>query len=90
MYVYVSILVLFSDSETSNFSQISEIDTDGHPETSSQFPSHDRICPLILKDVFVAPSFDELDAVAVDSKGDCRKLNSNHLSSIHNKGYVYL
>ena len=42
--------------------------------------------PLILKDVFVTPSFDELDAVAVDLKGDPRRLSSQHLHSIREKG----
>ncbi|CAL4076369.1 unnamed protein product, partial [Meganyctiphanes norvegica] len=45
-----------------------------------------RVKPLVLRDVFVTPSFDELDAVAVDSKGDPRRLSSQHLHSIREKG----
>ncbi|KAK7072696.1 hypothetical protein SK128_010141, partial [Halocaridina rubra] len=45
-----------------------------------------RAKPLILRDVFVTPSFDELDAVAVDSKGDPRRLSNSHLHSIREKG----
>ncbi|XP_037776345.1 uncharacterized protein LOC119573262 isoform X2 [Penaeus monodon] len=45
-----------------------------------------RAKPLVLRDVFVTPSFDELDAVAVDSKGDPRRLSNHHLHSIREKG----
>ncbi|KAG7173436.1 hypothetical protein Hamer_G023461, partial [Homarus americanus] len=45
-----------------------------------------RAKPLVLRDVFVVPSFDELDAVAVDSKGDPRRLSNHHLHSIREKG----
>ncbi|KAK8396821.1 hypothetical protein O3P69_005057 [Scylla paramamosain] len=45
-----------------------------------------RVKPLILRDAFVTPSFDELDAVAVDSKGDPRRLSNHHLHSIREKG----
>lgn len=39
-----------------------------------------------LRDLFVAPSFDELDAVAVDSKGEPRRLNNKQLESIKERG----
>ena len=39
-----------------------------------------------LRDLFVAPSFDELDAVAVDSKGEPRRLTSKQLESIRERG----
>ncbi|XP_048507153.1 uncharacterized protein LOC105689462 isoform X2 [Athalia rosae] len=39
-----------------------------------------------LKDLFVAPSFDELDAVAVDSKGEPRRLINKQLESIRERG----
>ncbi|KAF2357396.1 hypothetical protein FHG87_011851, partial [Trinorchestia longiramus] len=42
--------------------------------------------PLILRDAFVPPSFDELDAVAVDSKGDPKQLDAARLSSIRKTG----
>ncbi|XP_071521204.1 uncharacterized protein [Panulirus ornatus] len=45
-----------------------------------------RAKPLVLRDAFVVPSFDELDAVAVDSKGDPRRLSNHHLHSIREKG----
>ncbi|XP_015590720.1 uncharacterized protein LOC107265616 isoform X2 [Cephus cinctus] len=39
-----------------------------------------------LRDMFVAPSFDELDAVAVDSKGEPRRLTNKQLESIRERG----
>ncbi|XP_058795012.1 uncharacterized protein LOC131666391 isoform X2 [Phymastichus coffea] len=39
-----------------------------------------------LRDMFVAPSFDELDAVAVDAKGEPRRLTSKQLESIRERG----
>ncbi|KAI4456833.1 hypothetical protein MML48_8g00017365 [Holotrichia oblita] len=39
-----------------------------------------------LRDLFVAPSFDELDAVAVDSKGEPRKLTGKQLEYIRERG----
>ncbi|XP_076032256.1 uncharacterized protein LOC143020023 isoform X3 [Oratosquilla oratoria] len=45
-----------------------------------------RVRPLVLRDAFVTPSFDELDAVAVDSKGDPRRLSEQHLHSLREKG----
>lgn len=41
---------------------------------------------LYLRDLFVAPSFDELDAVAVDCKGEPRKLTGKQLESIRERG----
>ncbi|KAF5280931.1 hypothetical protein FQA39_LY17937 [Lamprigera yunnana] len=41
---------------------------------------------VYLRDLFVAPSFDELDAVAVDSKGEPRKLTGKQLESIRERG----
>lgn len=40
-----------------------------------------------LKDLFVAPNFDELDAVAVDIKGEPTRLTNKQLESIREKGY---
>ena len=42
--------------------------------------------PLVLRDAFVTPSFDELDAVAVDSKGDPKSLHHQHLRTIREHG----
>ncbi|XP_066597146.1 uncharacterized protein [Prorops nasuta] len=39
-----------------------------------------------LRDLFVAPSFDELDAVAVDTKGEPRRLTNKQLESIRERG----
>ncbi|XP_051167467.1 uncharacterized protein LOC127285474 isoform X1 [Leptopilina boulardi] len=39
-----------------------------------------------LRDLFVAPSFDELDAVAVDIKGEPRRLTNKQLESIRERG----
>nr|CAD7198050.1 unnamed protein product [Timema douglasi] len=39
-----------------------------------------------LRDLFLAPSFDELDAVAVDGKGEPRRLNGKHLECIRERG----
>ena len=42
--------------------------------------------PIILRDAFIPPSFDELDAVAVDSKGDSKLLSPDHLESVRENG----
>jgi len=39
-----------------------------------------------LRDLFIAPSFDELDAVAVDAKGEPRKLSGKQLEHIRERG----
>lgn len=41
---------------------------------------------LNMRDLFLAPSFDELDAVAVDSKGEPRRLSNKQLESIRERG----
>ncbi|EEB13018.1 conserved hypothetical protein [Pediculus humanus corporis] len=38
------------------------------------------------RDLFITPSFDELDAVAMDSKGEQRRLGSKHFESIQERG----
>ncbi|XP_044759110.1 uncharacterized protein LOC123316901 [Coccinella septempunctata] len=43
-----------------------------------------------LRDLFIAPSFDELDAVAVDTKGENRKLTGKQLEYIREKGQFYV
>jgi len=40
----------------------------------------------IVRDLFITPSFDELDAVAMDTKGEPRRLNTKHLESIQERG----
>lgn len=39
-----------------------------------------------LRDLFIAPSFDELDAVATDSSGEPKKLTGKQLEHIQEKG----
>ncbi|XP_057659864.1 uncharacterized protein LOC130896097 isoform X1 [Diorhabda carinulata] len=39
-----------------------------------------------LRDLFIAPSFDELDAVAVDGKGEPRRLTGKQLEYIRERG----
>lgn len=41
---------------------------------------------LCLKDVFIPPTFDELDALTTDSKGNPKFLIHNQLQSIKRKG----
>ena len=58
-------------------------------ETEGSSPGSEvKTKPIILRDAFIPPSFDELDAVAVDSKGDPKLLHKDHLSSIREKGWV--
>ena len=38
------------------------------------------------KDLFVAPSFDELEQVATDPFGNLKKLTESQLNSVWNKG----
>jgi hypothetical protein len=45
------------------------------------------------KDLFVAPSFDELEQVATDPFGNLKKLTESQLNSVWNKGlelHIYI
>ncbi|RZF45449.1 hypothetical protein LSTR_LSTR009320 [Laodelphax striatellus] len=42
--------------------------------------------PNCLRELFIAPSFDELDAVAVDSSGEPRRLTGKQLESLRERG----
>ncbi|XP_055603337.1 uncharacterized protein LOC129751698 isoform X2 [Uranotaenia lowii] len=42
--------------------------------------------PINLRDLFIAPSFDELDAVAADGTGEPRLLNNTQLRSLRERG----
>lgn len=44
--------------------------------------------PINLRDLFIAPPFDELDAVAADGTGEPRLLNNAQLRSLRERGYV--
>lgn len=41
-----------------------------------------------LRDLFIAPPFDELDAVAADGTGEPRRLTNSQLRSIRERGLV--
>jgi len=47
-------------------------------------------CQVIccFKDLFIAPTFDELEQVARDAKGSPRKLSTRQLRSIRENGLV--
>lgn len=42
--------------------------------------------PINLRDLFIAPPFDELDAVAADGTGEPRLLNNTQLRSLRERG----
>ena len=42
--------------------------------------------PINLRDLFIAPPFDELDAVASDGTGDPRRLTNSQLKSLRENG----
>lgn len=39
-----------------------------------------------LRDLFIMPPFDELDAVAADGSGEPRRLTNNQLKSLRERG----
>uniref|UniRef100_A0A8D8Y4T6 Uncharacterized protein n=1 Tax=Cacopsylla melanoneura TaxID=428564 RepID=A0A8D8Y4T6_9HEMI len=61
---------------------------------SDSYSGNDGSCTLArksakvinVKDLFVPPSFDELDAVAVDSKGETKRLTRKQLDSLRERG----
>ena len=50
--------------------------------------SRNKYRPINLRDLFVAPPFDELDAVAMDSSGEPRRLTNTQLKSLRDRGFV--
>jgi hypothetical protein len=42
--------------------------------------------PINLRDLFIAPPFDELDAVAADNNGEPRRLTNTQLRSLRDRG----
>lgn len=44
--------------------------------------------PMNLADLFVAPMFDELDAVAMDGTGELKRLNNSQLKTLREQGFV--
>lgn len=74
--VYSSVLPSpVSQNESLGASQISSDGSLGRPKSKYH-----------LRDLFVAPSFDELDAVAVDGKGDPKRLSGKQLEYIRERG----
>ena len=49
------------------------------------FPFQDEVN---FSQLFVAPSFDELEQVATDSMGNLKRLSDEQLMSIWEKGYI--
>lgn len=47
-----------------------------------------RYRPINLRDLFIAPPFDELDVVAMDGTGEPRRLTNSQLKSLREKGFV--
>lgn len=45
--------------------------------------------PINLRDLFVAPPFDELDAVAMDGTGEPKRLTNTQLRAIRERGFVF-
>lgn len=42
--------------------------------------------PINLRDLFIAPPFDELDAVAMDGSGEPRRLTHSQLKTLRERG----
>ncbi len=47
-----------------------------------------RDCIISFGDLFMAPNFDELEEVALDSHGQPKKLTSEQFKSVQERGYV--
>lgn len=56
-----------------------------NPDTSLSLPRRSGK-HLNMRDLFIAPSFDELDAVAVNSKGEQRRLSGKQLTAVQERG----
>lgn len=51
--------------------------------------SRNKFRPINLRDLFVAPPFDELDAVAMDGNGEPRRLTNTQLKTLRDRGYAF-
>lgn len=58
----------------------------GNNNNNSTASSNRKSRPINLRDLFIAPPFDELDAVAADGSGEPRLLNNNQLRSLRERG----
>lgn len=48
--------------------------------------NRNKFRPINLRDLFVAPPFDELDAVAMDGNGEPRRLTNTQLKTLRDRG----
>lgn len=55
-------------------------------EELNQFQDCRKSRSLNLPDLFIAPPFDELDAVALDGRGEPKLLSSSQLKSLRDEG----
>lgn len=56
-------------------------------ESSNQLQNNRKSRSFCLRDLFVTPSFDELEAVAMDGVGEPRRLNVSQLKTLRDHGY---
>lgn len=54
--------------------------------TQLQNNNRNKCRPINLRDLFIAPPFDELDAVAMDGIGEPRRLTNSQLKSLRDRG----
>lgn len=59
-----------------------------HPLSGNGTNTNRRYRPINLRDLFIAPPFDELDVVAMDGTGEPRRLTNTQLKSLREKGFV--
>lgn len=57
----------------------------GGQSLPTQIP-RSKFRPINLRDLFIAPPFDELDAVAMDGTGEPRRLTNTQLKSLRERG----
>lgn len=60
-----------------------------HQQQQQQYNSNinrNKFRPINLRDLFIAPPFDELDAVAMDGTGEPRRLTNSQLRSLRDRG----
>lgn len=68
---------------------LTRINTSAHQHESIQSQSNRKSRSFSLRDLFIAPSFDELDAVAMDGIGEPRHLTVSQLKTLRDRGYVF-
>lgn len=50
--------------------------------------SSTRRKPLVVENLFDLPSWDELDVISVDGRGEAKRLSTKQLTSVRQHGYV--